>query len=221
MLLQTGAVVRESTASGDVIHVFGDLDRDGVAELDEVLQRVICLDNDVTIDLTRCRYIGSLGIRALLRARQDTRGAFATLVDRASAAARLLHIAKVQDMLGVTYAAEVHSGELHSRPDDEERIHIIRLDGEWDLSRGNELREHLEAAVTHPRVVIDMSKVRYMDQYCVGMLLRARTQRVARGYPQAHVVLANGNVRRVLGVARFHELWNMCETLDEALAAAQ
>lgn len=220
MVSQAGAVVCENTARGDVVHVIGDLDRSVVPEFDDMLQRAITAGCDITVDLTRCRYIGSLGVRVLLRAREQTRGRFATLVDPASDAARLLGIAKVQELLGIRYARKVHSRELHAH-EPEANVHIIMLEGEWDLSRGNELRERLEEAVTHPRVILDMTSVRYMDQFCVGMLLRARTQRVAKGYPQAQIVIANANVRRILGMAGFHSLWTLCETLDEALAAAQ
>jgi len=220
MVSQAGAVVREDTTRGDVIHVVGDLDRSVVPELDRMLQRAIAAGYDVTVDLTRCRYIGSLGVRVLLRARERMRGRFVTLVDAASEAARLLKIANVQHLLGVRSAARVHSRELHRR-EPESQVRIVTLEGEWDLSRGCELRERLEAAVTHPRVILDMTNVRYMDQFCVGMLLRARTQRVAKGYPQAQLVIANANVRRILGMAGFHSLWTLCETLDEALAPAQ
>lgn len=220
MVSQAGAVVCEGTTRGDVIHVVGDLDRSVVPELDGMLQRAIAAGYDVTVDLTRCRYIGSLGVRVLLRAREQMRARFVTLVDAASAAAHLLKIANVQELLGVRCAAGVHSRDLHRR-EPESQVRIVTLEGEWDLSRGNELRERLEEAVTHPRVVFDMTSVRYMDQFCVGMLLRARTQRVAKGYPQAHLVIANANVRRILGMAGFHSLWTMCETLDEALAPAQ
>lgn len=220
MVSQAGAVVCEGTSRGNVIHVVGDLDRSVVPELDDMLQRAIAAGCDVTIDLTHCRYIGSLGVRVLLRAREQIRSRFVTLVDAASAAARLLKIANVQELLGVQCAAKVHLRALHTR-EPEAHVRVVTLEGEWDLSRGNELRQRLEDAVTHPRVILDMTNVRYMDQFCVGMLLRARTQRVAKGYPQAHVVIANANVRRILGMAGFHSLWSMCETLDEALATAQ
>ena len=220
MVSQAGAVVCEGTTRGDVIHVVGDLDRSVVPELDGVLQRAIAAGYDVTVDLTRCRYIGSLGVRVLLRAREQMRARFVTLVDAASSAARLLKLANVHELLGVQCAARVHSRDLHKR-EPESHVRIVTLEGEWDLSRGNELRERLEEAVTHPRVILDMTGVRYMDQFCVGMLLRARTQRVAKGYPQAQIVIANANVRRILGMAGFHSLWTLCETLDEALAPAQ
>lgn len=220
MISQAGAVVYEDTTRGDVVHVVGDLDRSVVPQLDDMLQRAVAAAGDVTVDLTRCRYIGSLGMRVLLRAREQARGRFTTLVDPASDAARMLNIAKVQELLGIRHAPRVHSRELHAR-EPEAHVRIITLEGEWDLSRGSELRERLEEAVTHPRVILDMTNVRYMDQFCVGMLLRARTQRVAKGYPQAHLVIANANVRRILGMAGFHSLWTMCETLDEALAPAQ
>lgn len=220
MALLAGAVVHEPTARGEVVHVVGDVDRHNVCELEEVLDRVLHLYRDVIIDLTQCRYIGSLGVRLLLRARQRCGGTFETLVRPASSTARQLSRARVDELLGVRYAPRVYSGDVSGSAGEHE-VHVITLEGEWDLSRGHELRERLETAVAYPRLVIDMSNVRYMDQHCVGMLVRARTQRVAKGFPSARLVLAEGSVRRVLGVAGFHSLWILCGTLDEAIASTQ
>ncbi len=220
MLQEAGAIAHESTARGEYVHVLGDIDRNNAAEFEELLRSVLALGRDITVDLTHCRYIGSLGVSVMLRARQQAPRAFITLVDPASSAARLLQTAKVQMLLGVRYQVQMQTRDMYARQSGR-HAHVITLEGEWDLSRGNELHERLEAAAAHPRIVVDMSNVTYMDQFCVGMLLRARTQRVAKGYPPAYLVLASANIRRVLGVADFHELFMVRETLEEALESAQ
>jgi len=93
----------------------------------------------------------------------------------------------------------------------------IDLAGEWDLSRGNELRPHLQRAASHPRVVFDLTKVTYIDSNCIGMLMRMRTQRMAKGYPPARLVVTNVNLLRVLLVAAADVQWPVFETVDEAL----
>lgn len=103
-------------------------------------------------------------------------------------------------------------------PDDpRESVHVIRLEGEWDVSRGYELRRRLGAAVTHPRVVIEFSNGSFIDSYCAGILVRMRTQRVAKGYEPERLVVRAANVRSVLGVMGAHSLWRICDSLDDAL----
>lgn len=216
MIVHAGAIVHETTARGDSIHVFGDIDETSVRELEEVLERVVPRRRDVTVNLTHSRYIGSLGLRALLHARQQARNGFETLVEPGSAAARLIEIAKLENVLGLR--GVMRTGGLIEVPQPDEDVRIVSLEGEWDLSRGNELRRTLDRAVDHPHVILDMSNVTYIDSSCIGMLVRMRTQRVAKGYCPSRLVIASANVRRVLGLTGLHALWNMYETLDEALA---
>lgn len=209
MAMCAGAVVHEATAWGDSVHVFGDVDEANAAEFEDVLQHVVRLNRPLTINLTRCRGIGSLGMRALLRARQYARSEFVTLVDRDSGAARTLEISKMERLLGVRKVETSSAGD---------ELFIVALDGEWDLSRGEELRRHIERALAQPRVVFDMSDVRYIDSHCLGMLGRMHTKRVARGYRPAQIVLANSNVRKVLGITGLDSILNVYETLNDALA---
>lgn len=209
MAMCAGAVVHEATAWGDSVHVFGDVDEANAAEFEDVLQHVVRLSRPLTINLTRCRGIGSLGMRALLRARQYARSEFVTLVDRDSGAARTLEISKMERLLGVRKVETSSAGD---------ELLIVALDGEWDLSRGEELRRHIERALAQPRVVFDMSDVRYIDSHCLGMLGRMHTQRVAKGYRPAQIVLANSNVRKVLGITGLDSILNVYETLNDALA---
>lgn len=101
--------------------------------------------------------------------------------------------------------------------DPREEAKIITLEGEWDLSRGEELRRHLDLACEHPHVVMDLCGVTYIDSNCLAMLVRMRTRRVAKGYAPARLVLPNGNIRKVFSATGFAELWPMMETLEEAL----
>lgn len=142
---------------------------------------------------------------------------FTTLVNAESIAARLLEIAKVEERLGVRRISRAHIGSIQTE-DEREHVRIIKLEGEWDLSRGNELRRHIDRAVEHPRVVIDLSGVSYIDSHCIGMLVRMRTQRVAKGYEPSRLILKSGNVRRVLGLVGVHTLWSVYDSREQALA---
>ncbi|HET9097930.1 MAG TPA: STAS domain-containing protein [Candidatus Baltobacteraceae bacterium] len=217
MAISAGVAVHETTASSENIHVFGDVDEYNAAEFEDALQRVLALSRPITVDLTRCRYIGSVGLRALLRAKRLASSGFTTLVNAESVAARLLEIAKVEETLGVRRISRAHTGSIQTE-DARGHVRIITLQGEWDLSRGHELRRHIDRTLEHPRAVIDLTAVSYIDSHCIGMLVRMRTQRVAKGYEPSRLVLKSGNVRRVLGLVGVHTLWTIYESLDEALA---
>ena len=217
MAICAGVAVHETTASSENIHVIGDIDEHNAAEFEDALQRVLALLRPITVDLTRCRYIGSVGLRVLLRTKRLAPSSFTTLVNAESVAARLRAIAKVEEFLDVRRITRAYTGSIQTE-DARERVRIITLDGEWDLSRGHELRRHIDRAVEHPRVIIDLTGVSYIDSHCIGMLVRMRTQRVAKGYEPSRLVLKTGNVRRVLGLVGVHTLWTMYESRDEALA---
>lgn len=216
MAICSGVAVHEATASSENIHVIGDVDEYNAAEFEDALQRVLALSRPITVDLTRCRYIGSAGLRALLHAKRLAPSGFTTLVNAESIAARMLELAKVEELLGVRRISHAYTGSIQTE-DVREHVRIITLDGEWDLSRGKELRRHIERAVEHPRVVIDLTGVTYIDSHCIGMLVRMRTQRVAKGYEPSSLILKSGNVRRVLGLVGVHTLWTIYESRDEAL----
>lgn len=215
MSICTGAAVHQTGSSGEIVHVIGDVDQHNAGELENVLESVLLAGRPIEIDLTRCRYIGSAGLRTLLRA-QRRAVRFTTFVTADGIAARLLEIAKVEERLGVRHVTRAQIGSVDAE-DAREFAHVITLAGEWDLSRGNELRTCTERALAHPRVVIDLSETSYIDSYCVGMLVRMRTQRVTKGYEPSRLVLQAGNVRRVLGIIGAASLWTIYDTLEEAL----
>lgn len=96
--------------------------------------------------------------------------------------------------------------------------HTIALAGDWDLSRGNELRVHIEAAVEAPRAVFDLSRVRYIDSNCIGMLARVHARRAAKGYPRLRLVVPSAQIAYTLAVVADGTPWSIFQTLDEALA---
>lgn len=98
-----------------------------------------------------------------------------------------------------------------------EAVQIVALDGEWDLSRGLELRRRLEAVVAHPLAIIDLSDSVSIDANCLTMLLRMCAQRAAKGYRTAGLVVPLAR-RRLLGPLPAQTLWLVFDSVDEALA---
>lgn len=90
---------------------------------------------------------------------------------------------------------------------------------EWDVVFAAELERLLEPSYFHPDVIIDMSKVRFIDSTCLGKLVKMRKERRTRGFAAERIVLPNENIRRVFALVRFDEIWPLYRNLTEAIAA--
>jgi|SRR5579863_1033951 len=90
---------------------------------------------------------------------------------------------------------------------------------EWDLVFAPELERLLESSYSHPGVVIDMSKVRFIDSTCLGKFVKMRKERGARGLAVERIVIPNENIRRVFALVRFDRIWPLYLSLSEAMAA--
>lgn len=86
---------------------------------------------------------------------------------------------------------------------------IVLSGGEYDVWRRNELRTELDGAELSSEVIIDLSRVTFMDAGAVGLLLAFR-KRVYEYDPKARVTLRNTPqiVRRVLGIAHAEDLFD-------------
>ena len=91
---------------GAVLAFVGDLDLAGVAAADAAIRDAMARPGDLTIDLSGLAFIGSEGIRVVLRAREradaDARGLRVVAGD--GAARRLIDILGLAERLGVDVA---------------------------------------------------------------------------------------------------------------------
>jgi anti-anti-sigma factor len=73
---------------------------------------------------------------------------------------------------------------------------VLELAGEYDISTGDDLRAALDGELPAPHglLVIDLTRVTFMDAHCTGMLISAASNRLVV------VVGATGSVARVLEV---------------------
>ena len=97
---------------------------------------------------------------------------------------------------------------------------VITIDErEWDLAASEQFAQLLAPACDRPNVIIDMSRVEYIDSSCLGKLAALRKARKPSA-PQARLVVASPNVLRVLKIVGFDRLWPIFSSLDEALLDA-
>jgi anti-anti-sigma factor len=76
----------------------------------------------------------------------------------------------------------------------------IVFEGEYDLVAQRGVKEKLDPAIPEPDVVVDLTKVSYLDSACVAELLLFSHARRKRGLPPETIVVVPGTVARVLEV---------------------
>jgi anti-anti-sigma factor len=96
---------------------------------------------------------------------------------------------------------------------------VVRLAGELDLYNANEVRDALATAADDKpqRIVVDLSRVDFIDSTALGVLIEARTRLENR---RAFLLASPGvETRRALEVSGLARHFAIHETVDEAVAA--
>jgi anti-sigma B factor antagonist len=96
---------------------------------------------------------------------------------------------------------------------------VVQLAGELDLYNAHAVRDELLAAAARSpdRLVVDLSRVTFIDSTGLGVLIEARTQLPNR---RAFLLAAPGlETRRALEISGLDRHFAVHDTLDAALAA--
>lgn len=96
---------------------------------------------------------------------------------------------------------------------------VVELAGELDLYNAQDVREALIAQAERdpPRLVVDLSRVTFIDSTGIGVLIEARTR---LGNRQGFLVVSPGlETRRALEISGLIRLFSVHDTLEQALAA--
>ncbi len=101
----TAAFVHDGNESRDLLSVVGNIDPLSHTDLSDALAS--CLENGrpVIVDLRNCQSIGSLGLTALLRARNCAQSGFSVLITPGSIVQRVFEITNLERALGARYDA--------------------------------------------------------------------------------------------------------------------
>ena len=95
---------------------------------------------------------------------------------------------------------------------------VVEAAGEVDLTTAAQLREELLAAVGHadkPSVIVDLSKVDFIDSAGLALLVEAR-KRLAPDGRTLSILLAPGRQpERVLKLGRFDTIMTLAHALSE------
>lgn len=93
---------------------------------------------------------------------------------------------------------------------------VIRLSGELDIARKEELREMLRAAYEEPAVIIDLSGVDYLDLSAVNALIAMHAERKKRVFSTERLVGLSPYLRRILKITALDGLWPLLDSVHEA-----
>jgi anti-anti-sigma factor len=95
---------------------------------------------------------------------------------------------------------------------------VIEAVGEVDLTTAPQLREELLAAVGHPdksAVIVDLSKVDFIDSAGLALLVEARKRLSPEGRTLSVLLTAGRQPERVLKLGRFDTIMTLAHSLSE------
>lgn len=107
---------------------------------------------------------------------------------------------------------------LEIEVDDSDGYTLCRPRGELDAYTVTSFREALGELATHPRVVIDLSEVPFMDSAGLGALIGGIRRAREHGGDVA-VACSRPTLTRLLHTTGFDRIVPVTETLDDAVAA--
>jgi len=97
---------------------------------------------------------------------------------------------------------------------------IVRLEGDWDISRRDELERLLEPAYLWPAgVILDLQGVAYADSTILAALVVLRNRRRTKGLPLPSLVVGTQQVRRLLNISGLSEAFPTFDSVEAAEAA--
>lgn len=85
----------------------------------------------------------------------------------------------------------------------------VKLDGDYDLSRREELRDALYALKDADAVAIDLQNVSYMDSAGLGVLINFNKRFVQQGGPPIRLLNVQPRLRRVVGITGLDKVFDI------------
>lgn len=113
---------------------------------------------------------------------------------------------------------------LHSVPRslmaEKKKAQVVRLEGDWDISRRDELERLIEPAYVWPgEVILDLHDVAYADSTILAALVVLRNRRRTKGLPLPSLVVGTQQIKRLLNISGLSEAFPTFASIEEAEAA--
>ena len=94
---------------------------------------------------------------------------------------------------------------------------VVRLAGELDIARKEELHRALSFGPSTRGVLVDLTDVTYADSTALTELLRFHRRAEEGGIPVA-IVVAGAQLDRIIRYAGLYEIFDIFESRNEAIA---
>jgi anti-sigma B factor antagonist len=100
------------------------------------------------------------------------------------------------------------------------RTAIFSVQGELDLHEAPELQDRIGAAIERGTrlIVVDLTKVTFIDSMALGVLLAA-SKRLRPSGGCLRLVVPNQNIRRIFEISLLDRVFTLDSTRDEALGS--
>jgi anti-anti-sigma factor len=98
---------------------------------------------------------------------------------------------------------------------------VIRLDGDWDIARRDELERLLKPVYdSSNELIVDLQTVTYADSTILAALIVLRNRRKSKSLPLPRLVIASRQVRRLFSISGLDQAFATYDSLPAAQAAA-
>ncbi len=94
---------------------------------------------------------------------------------------------------------------------------ILKLPGEWDIARKEELRALLSDAQDRAFVIIDLTEATYIDSTVLGQIAALQNARELCGLSVPRIAMSGGNVLRLFTVVSFERIFPLFPSVAAAL----
>ena len=91
---------------------------------------------------------------------------------------------------------------------------------EYDISTCNDFLRILSPTFSAPSVIVDMSRVEFLDSSCLSKLILMRQKRREAGLKPARLVIRSIKVKRLFEVTSFDKMWAIFDPLASALKSS-
>ena len=86
---------------------------------------------------------------------------------------------------------------------------VVRLSGDYDLSRREEMRDDLYALKDEDAVAVDLGEVQYMDSTAFGVLVNFNRRFVQKGGPPIKLLNLQPRLVRLLKITGLDQVFDL------------
>ncbi len=98
-------------------------------------------------------------------------------------------------------------------------VRVIALSGEYDVYSVDKLELELVPSLDLPYVVVDFSKVAYIDSTALSLMVKFRKRRAEKGFEPKRLAGLNASLRHVFKLTQLDTIWPLYEDVETAVGS--